>query len=138
VLLALADGVDGESARLLQSAAPAGLYGAAFRTEAWMIKAPEGDEAAMRKMIADGNARRVSRRPDRIEVRQIWAVDRARTTYMASQERGSSDVVTDVRRPEPGADHVGARVGVPRRGHAGAQPEDAGDLSPGLPLMARR
>lgn len=107
VLLALADGMDGEFARLLQSAAPAGLHGAAFRTEAWMIHAPAGDDAALRKMVADGNARRVSQRPDRVEVRQIWAVDRARTTYMASQARGSSDVLTDVRRPERGMDHVG-------------------------------
>jgi hypothetical protein len=107
VLLALADLGPGEMA-MLQAAAPAGLYGLAFRTEAWMVYAPEGDDAAVRKMIEDGNARRVSQRPDRIEVRQIWAVDRTRTTYMASQERGSSDVQTDVRRPEPGMDHVGA------------------------------
>jgi len=86
---------------------PAGLYGAAFRCEAWGITAPAGDEAAIREMIEDGNARRVSERPDRVEVRQIWAVDRARTTYMASRERGSGTVRTDVRRPDPGNDHVG-------------------------------
>jgi len=106
VLLALA-GAGNDVTRLLQAAAPAALYGVAFRCEAWGITAPQGDEAAVRKMIEDGNARRVSERPDRIEVRQIWAVDRARTTYMASQERGSGDVTTDIRRPEPGMDHTG-------------------------------
>ena len=40
-------------------------------------------------------------------MRQLWAVDRTRVTYMASQERGSDEVATDVRRPEPGMDHVG-------------------------------
>lgn len=58
-------------------------------------------------MVEDGNARRVHERPDRVEVRQIWAVDRARTTYMASQERGSGEVRTDIRRPAAGMDHVG-------------------------------
>ena len=107
VLLALADLGARSNAQLLQSAAPAGLYGLAFRCEAWGITAPQGDEEAVRQMAEDANARRVWQRPDRIEVRQIWAVDRARTTYMASQERGSGDVLTDIRRPEPGMDHTG-------------------------------
>ena len=106
VLLALS-GMGPGHARLLQSAAPAGLYGLAFRTEVWEITAPQDDEAAVRKMFEDGNARRVSQRPDRVEARQIWAVDRARTTYMASQERGSVDVRTSIRRPQRGNDHVG-------------------------------
>ena len=106
VLLTIAELAAGD-ARLFQAVAPAGLYGAAFRCEAWGIHAPAGDDAALRKMVEDGNARRVHERPDRVEVRQIWAVDRARTTYMASQERGSGEVLTDIRRPEPGMDHTG-------------------------------
>jgi hypothetical protein len=106
VLLALAD-LGPDYARMLQSAAPAGLYGLAFRCEVWGISAPAGDEAALRKMVEDGNARRVHERPDRVELRQIWAVDRARTTYMAMQERGKTEVRTDIRPPRPGNDHVG-------------------------------
>ena len=88
VLLAMADGMAG-FAPLLRSAAGPGLYGAAFRCEAWGVQAPQGDSEALRQMVADANARRVHARPDRVEVRQLWAVDRARVTYMASQERGS-------------------------------------------------
>jgi hypothetical protein len=106
ILLAMADGM-AEFAPLLQSAAGPGLYGAAFRCEAWGVQAPQGDREALRQMIADGNGRRISTRPDRVEVRQLWAVDRARTTYMASQERGSDEVVTDFRQPDPGMDHTG-------------------------------
>jgi hypothetical protein len=106
VLKALS-GLPSWHAGMLQAAAPAGLYGAAFRCEAWGITAPPGDEAAIRQLVEDGNARRVSQRPDRVEVRQIWAVDRARTTYMAMQERGKAEVRTDIRPPRPGDDHVG-------------------------------
>jgi len=106
ILLAMADGMAG-FAPLLRSAAGPGLFGVAFRCEAWGVQAPPGDREALRQMIVDANARRVHARPDRVEVRQFWAVDRARVTYMASQERGSGEVVTDVRQPEPGMDHVG-------------------------------
>jgi hypothetical protein len=91
----------------LQAIAKPGLYGAAFRVESWGIRAPVSDREAVTQALADANGRRISARPDRTEMRQIWAVDRARITYMASQERGSGEVETVIQRPEPGWDHVG-------------------------------
>jgi hypothetical protein len=106
VLLAMADQAD-FFAPLLQTAAGPGLYGAAFRCEVWGVSAAASDPAAVRQMTEDGNARRIHARPDRVELRQIWAVDRARVTYVASQERGSDEVETAVHIPEPGMDHTG-------------------------------
>ena len=62
ILLAMADGM-AEFAPLLQSAAGPGLYGAAFRCEAWGVQAPQGDREALRKMVEDGNARRIRPAP---------------------------------------------------------------------------
>ncbi len=90
----------------LQSMATPDLYGAAFRCEMWQVHAALGDQGAVRKLVEDGNARRIWSRPDRIEVRQLCAVDRTRITYLATQPRGG-DAGTVIQRPEPGLDHAG-------------------------------
>jgi hypothetical protein len=66
------------------------LHGAAFFAEAWAVDGPEQTQRA----VALGSA---ARSPDRVETRQLWAVDRARTTYEAWQARGRDQVNTAVR-----------------------------------------
>ncbi len=95
---------------LRQCAAEPGLYGAALRTEGYRVEAPLHDHAAVRAAIADGDAHRVKARPDRVEIRQIFAVDRARVTYWARLERLAGTVQSTVYRPQSGQEPVGAEV----------------------------
>jgi hypothetical protein len=97
-------------AGLLQRAAEPGLYGAALLTEGYWVQAPMDDHAAVRTAIADGNAHQVKARPDRVEIRQIWAVDRASITYWARLERPTGAVQSTIYPPQPGKEPVGAEV----------------------------
>jgi hypothetical protein len=101
VLASLAD-AGGECADVLRRVAPAELFGVALFTEIWMASAAgtEAVEDLERRTRAVGG--RVSKLPDRVEARSIWAVDRAGTTYTAHQARGSAEVVRAVSYPKPG------------------------------------
>ena len=106
VLASLADaGLDGAS--LLQSAAPAGLYGAAFRCEAWEVDGGKPGTEQRRQALADSKARRLKDRPDRFEIRSIYGVDRAGITYAAAQRRGETDVRRSIAYPKPGHGFAG-------------------------------
>jgi hypothetical protein len=101
VLAALADGL-GQFSGLLQSTAPEGLYGAAFRCEMWEVRtgppgAPDHDRA---QAMAD--ERRLREHPDRVETRSIWAVDRGGISYDVTLERESGDLRRLVTYPKPG------------------------------------
>lgn len=105
VLGALADAAYTE-AFMLQLLAPGELHGAAFFTEIWMASARGADEAAgltERAKAAGG----VSKLPDRVEARSIWAVDRAGITYSAFQTRGSDEVQRSVWYPKAGQPFTG-------------------------------
>ena len=106
VLTAVADAVT-KGAPILQTVVPAGLYGVAFRCEAWQLTGVPGTEHA-RQAMRDARAHRLKTRPDRIEIRSIFAVDRAGVNYVAVQERGRDDVLRDIRYPKPGQEPSGA------------------------------
>ena len=96
----------GNLAAVLRQAVPPGLYGMAFRHEAWTVAAIPGTaEAAGVERAA--RQHRLHEHPARIEVRGIWAVDRAGITYMAEQRRGEPAVRRDVSYPEPGQGYSG-------------------------------
>jgi hypothetical protein len=84
-----------------RSVAPAELFAVAFFCEMWMASQPvdpgrDWDEQ-QREFVSKANAAGgVSRLPDRVEARHIWAVDRAGTTYAAWQLRGEEEITTDV------------------------------------------
>ena len=101
VLARLAEGF-GEWDDLLQDVAPEGLYGAAFRCEAWEISGGKPGTAERSEAMADSAAHRLHVRPDRKEIRSIYAVDRAGITYSAVQRRGESNVRKSIAYPEPG------------------------------------
>lgn len=106
ILASIADaGVDGAPA--LQSVAPAGLYGAAFRCEAWQVDGGKAGTEQRRQALADSHARRLSVRPDRVEIRCVYAVDRAGITYAAVQKRGDSDIQRSITYPKPGDGFAG-------------------------------
>ena len=90
VLSALADGC-GLFSDGLRKAAPEGLHGAAFFTESWFTAHSPEDKAGIAAAEADARAHRIHTRPDRIEARSMWAVDRAGTVYMAVLRRGVDD-----------------------------------------------
>jgi hypothetical protein len=97
----------GEFSRLLQSTTPAELYGAAFRSEAFIVDTPESDTAAFAAAFAAQRARRLKHHPGRVEVRQMWAVDRARVTYFTAVERVTGQIRRRIVPPSPGLDPVG-------------------------------
>jgi hypothetical protein len=102
VLSAIADGCRG-SAGALHSFAPDGLHGAAFFTETWMVIRPSDAAAEIAEAKADARAHRIHQRPDRVEARSMWAVDRAGNVYVAMLRRGIDDVpVTKVEYAGPG------------------------------------
>lgn len=78
VMLHLAGRLD-MFAPALRRAAQGGLYGMAFRSETWHVRNPEDDPAAQAAAAAFPGP--LAEHPDRIEARQIYAVDRAGVTY---------------------------------------------------------
>jgi len=65
---------------------PTGLHGAAFYSESWTVPMQDVEWETVK---ADAYARRVSRRPDRVEVRFMTAVDRGGTQYAVMAPRGT-------------------------------------------------
>ena len=96
-----------EEVRLLQAAVPPSLYGAAFRCEAWEIDGGKPGTEQRRRGIADAQARRLKDRPDRIEIRSIYGVDRAGVTYAVVQRRGETDTRRSIAYPKPGHGFAG-------------------------------
>lgn len=102
VLSGLADGC-AEYAGPLQRSAPDGLHGAAFYSEIWTVMHRPDDTAGIARSTEDARAHRIHERPDRVEARTMWAVDRAGTVYAALLRRGIDDVpLTQVEYPGPG------------------------------------
>ncbi len=101
VLRALAEGM-GEFSGLLQSVAPEGLHGAALRCEMWEVDAGRPGSARFAGARAAARARELSRHPDRVEVRSMWAVDRAGISYDATLARGASEARRSASYPKPG------------------------------------
>lgn len=95
---------DGPFGDLLRSAAPPDLYGCAFRCEAWQVISGPGDSPRAREMHEAARAKKLYRHPDRVEVRQMMAVDRGGATYSVTQERGSTEVQHLVSYPSPDDD----------------------------------
>jgi hypothetical protein len=103
VLSALADYL-GEISGLLQPIAPGTLHGAAFYTETWTVPQPDAGTAERSEVMADAMAHRIYTRPDRVEARTMWAVDRAGIVYGALQRRDIDPVPrTTVAYPKAGA-----------------------------------
>jgi hypothetical protein len=96
------------------------LFGIAFRHEGWGVDVdpepgtPDTDpawRARVRAVHADGLAHAIHARPDRYEVRLLYAVDRASVTYQIEQRRGEARATRSVH--YPGADHY-VTGGVPQ------------------------
>src|SRR5580765_4334 len=75
--------VTGECSPLLQAAAPEGLHGAVFRCEVWSVEGGAPGTAERSELVSDSRAHRLHLRPDKVEARSAWAVDRAGITYGA-------------------------------------------------------
>jgi hypothetical protein len=102
VLSTIADGC-AEYAGLLQRSAPGGLHGAAFYSEIWTVLHHPDDTAGIARSKADARAGRIHARPDRVEARSMWAVDRAGAVYAAFLRRGMDDAPhVKVESPGPG------------------------------------
>ena len=101
VLARLAGG-SREFSGLLQAAAPEGLFGAAFRCEAWAVTGGKPGSERDREVTAASRARRLHVHPDRVESRCMYAVDRAGTTYAAMVARGEARVKRSVSYRKPG------------------------------------
>lgn len=101
VLARIADCL-GEFTWLLQSAAPEGLHGAAFRCEAWAVDAGLPGTERRSEVSAASMAKQLHVHPDRVESRCLYAVDRAGITYSALQARGDAEVRRGVSYPKPG------------------------------------
>jgi hypothetical protein len=110
VLSLMADRL-GEFSDLLQQVAPEHLHGAAFYTETWTVEQPPAGTAERSEVMADALAHRVHTRPDKVEARSMWAVDRGGVLYSALQRRGI-DGAPSVRAyyPKPGAPAVSGTV----------------------------
>ena len=94
----------GEVSGTLHQIAPEALHGVAFYTEAWTVMQPEAGTAQRSEVMADAMAHRVHTRPDRVEARTMWAVDRAGIVYGALQRRDIDPVPrTTVAYPKAGA-----------------------------------
>jgi hypothetical protein len=90
ILSLIADGC-GEFSGPLRESAPGGLHGAAFYSESWLTMHRPDDAEGIAEAKADARARRIHARPDRVEARTLWAVDRAGTVYAAVLRRGIDD-----------------------------------------------
>lgn len=100
----------GEFSWLFQPAAPGELHGAAFRCEMWEVRGDPADAAGFARAEADARARRLYTRPDRVETRSIWAVDRAGITYDVTIERVTGEVRRQARWPKPGVPAITGAV----------------------------
>ena len=88
---------------VLAAIAPAGLHGAGFYCESWMVEQPEPGTAERSEVQAAAHAHRLHERPDKVEARSMWAVDRAGITYGAVLRRGiDAEPQTQVSYPGPG------------------------------------
>jgi len=87
---------------LLREVAPEGLHGTAFRCESWMVDGGRPGTERRSEVTAASMAKRLHLHPDRVEIRNMYAVDRAGITYAAVQRRGSSDVERTVLYPGSG------------------------------------
>jgi hypothetical protein len=94
------------TAILRRHAAP-GLHGAAFRAEAWGASLVGADAPAARELRAAAGRHELYRHPARIELRFMYAVDRAGITYSVQQPRDpANDEMPHetVSYPRPGPD----------------------------------
>lgn len=90
-------------APLLQMAAPPGLFGMAFLCEIYMVRTEPGASAETRRRNdADHRAHRLHTRPDAVEMRALFAVDRGGVSYQATVERGTGKRESCVWFPKPG------------------------------------
>jgi hypothetical protein len=102
VLSLIADGC-GEFSGPLRASAPEALHGAAFYSETWLTMHRTDDAEGIARAKADARAHRIHERPDRVEARLLWAVDRAGTVYAAMLRRGiDSEPRTQVEYPGAG------------------------------------
>jgi hypothetical protein len=107
ILAAIADGL-GLFGAPLRAATPPDLHDAAFYCEVWMATARHGtaeaDDLLGRARAAGG---KVSQLADRVEARNLHAVDRAGITYAAIRQRGGG-VQTGVSYPKAAVPFTGA------------------------------
>lgn len=68
------------------------------------------DPAGLARAQEDAKARRLWTRPDRVETRSIWAVDRAGITYDVTIERITGQVRRQARWPKPGVPAITGAV----------------------------
>lgn len=85
---------------LLAALAPEGMHGAALRCETWMASGGEPGTEQRSEVMADAMAHKIRLRPDRVECRSIWAVDRAGVTYSAVIRRGEARVHRSISYPD--------------------------------------
>lgn len=86
-----------EDVATLVSLRPESLYGMAFRSEAYYATANERtDPGSGERLEADALARRISERPDRVEIRFIQAVGQDGTFYYVQQRRDNGEVTSEV------------------------------------------
>ena len=65
------------------------LYGMAFRHEGWLVEGPWDNSAAARSTQVMAGDHKLYLHPGRVEVRMLYAVDRAQITYSATVRRTS-------------------------------------------------
>jgi hypothetical protein len=97
---------------------PDSLYGVGFRCESWYVTVPD-DAAGKRQVDADARDHRLYTRPDRVEARVMYVVDRAGISYMCMLPR-DGELIRQVSYPAPGDPAV--QTG-PLSGIAGAVPD---------------
>jgi hypothetical protein len=102
--------VTGECSPLLQAAAPEGLHGAVFRCEAWSVEGGAPGTAERSELVSDSRAHRLHLRPDKVEARSAWAVDRAGITYGAMLTRGEREAKLQVHYPKAGRSTITGSV----------------------------
>lgn len=69
----------------------------------WQVRTGPPGGGDHEKAVEDAGNRRLYAHPDRVEVRSIWAVDRAGISYDATVERGAGEVRRTARWPKPGS-----------------------------------
>jgi hypothetical protein len=81
------------------------LVGVAFRHEGWWVENDPADQRGMQRTAKMAGEHRLRHHPDRVEVRQVIAVDRHGVTYVAMHKRGRD---TEQVMMLPGRDEVRA------------------------------
>lgn len=71
----------------LSAALPESLYAVAFFCETWLVQEPPPGTAERSELESDAWAHRIHTRPDRVETRSMWAVDRNGTRYQVVLRR---------------------------------------------------